>query len=119
MYPKGARVVLFSMNDPYTNLKQGDLGTVDMVDSTGTIFINWDNGSTLGAVYEADVVRVLPASMDETVIKQIMAVRATGETNMFDTNAVQRLAFNNEFYELVNFIETDRKAYSRFILTGE
>ncbi|GHU57337.1 hypothetical protein AGMMS49975_22730 [Clostridia bacterium] len=56
--------------------------------------------------------------MTETIKEQILAVRDTGETNMFDTNAVQRIAFDMEFYELVSFIEDDRKAYARFILTG-
>lgn len=53
------------------------------------------------------------------IIKQIMAIRSEGKTNMLDTRMVQRLAFEYEFYELVNFIETDRKAYAHFIFTGE
>lgn len=57
--------------------------------------------------------------MNETIKAQILAVRATGLTNMLDTNAVQRIANDVGFYELVCFIEDDRKAYSRFILTGE
>ena len=57
--------------------------------------------------------------MTEKVREQILAIRDTGLTNMFDLNAVQRLAFERGFYELVNFIEEDRKAYVRFILTGE
>jgi hypothetical protein len=56
--------------------------------------------------------------MSGTVKEQILAVRATGKTNMFDANTVQRLAFDNGYYELADFIETDRKAYSTFILTG-
>jgi len=55
----------------------------------------------------------------DKVKEQILAVRATGKTNMLDANAVQRIAFEHDFYELVEFIETDRKAYSTFILTGE
>ncbi|MDF1495843.1 DUF5049 domain-containing protein [Caproiciproducens sp. CPB-2] len=57
--------------------------------------------------------------MTEKVKKQILAVRDTGQTNMFDTNAVQRIALELGFYELADFLETERKAYSRFILTGE
>ena len=56
--------------------------------------------------------------MTDTIKEQILAIRATAATNMFDTTAVQRIAFDMEFYELVDFIETDRKAYSNFILTG-
>lgn len=57
--------------------------------------------------------------MNEKVKEQILAVRDTGRTNMFDVTAVQRIAFEMDFYELVNFIEENRKEYVRFILTGE
>jgi len=55
-YPKGSRVELISMNDPYSSLKPGDQGTVDFVDDTATVFVVWDNGSTLGVVYGEDYV---------------------------------------------------------------
>jgi hypothetical protein len=58
-YPAGYRVELISMNDPYTTLKQGDCGTVDFVDDAAGIHINWDNGSTLAAIYGEDVIRPL------------------------------------------------------------
>jgi len=54
--------------------------------------------------------------MNETIKKQI---RDTGLTNMFDTNMVQRLAYERDFYELVVFIEEHRKEYVHFILYGE
>ncbi len=57
--------------------------------------------------------------MNEKVLEELMAVRASGKTNMLDTNAVQRIAFDSGCYELVNFIEESRKAYVHFILTGE
>lgn len=38
---------------------------------------------------------------------------------MFDTNMVQRLAYERDFYELVVFIEGHRKEYVHFILYGE
>ncbi|MCI2061721.1 MAG: DUF5049 domain-containing protein [Eubacteriaceae bacterium] len=57
--------------------------------------------------------------MDAKVREQILAVRDTGLTNMFDINAVQRIAYEMDFYELVNFIEENRGKYVRFILTGE
>ena len=56
--------------------------------------------------------------MDEKIKEQIVAIRDTAETNMFDTNAVQRLAFNKEFFELVVFIEDNREEYVNFILHG-
>jgi len=55
----------------------------------------------------------------DTLFEQIMEVRASGECNMLDTTAVMRYAHNNDLFELVVFIEADRKAYANFILTGE
>ena len=57
--------------------------------------------------------------MNEKVKAQFLAVRETGLTNMFDLNAVQRIAYDMDFFELVNFIEESKSAYVRFILTGE
>ena len=57
--------------------------------------------------------------MNEKVFVQIMDIRESGRVNMFDVPAVQRMAFEMGFYELVCFIEEDRAAYVRFILTGE
>ena len=57
--------------------------------------------------------------MNETIFTQIMDIRDSGRVNMFDIPSVQRMAFEMGFYELVCFIEEDRAAYVRFILTGE
>ena len=56
--------------------------------------------------------------MTEKIKEQIIAIRDTGLTNMFDTNTVQRLAYERNFYELVVFIEENRKEYVHFILYG-
>lgn len=56
-YPAGTRVEFREMSDPYTKLKPSDLGTVDFIDDTGTIFVNWDSGSSLGVVLGADSVK--------------------------------------------------------------
>ena len=53
-YPNGTRVELLQMNDPYTSLVPGDQGTVTGIDDNGTVFVNWDKGSSLGLVYEED-----------------------------------------------------------------
>lgn len=58
-YPKGCRVSLVSMDDPYSRLTPGTQGTVEFIDDTGTIFVNWDCGSQLGIVYGADRIRKL------------------------------------------------------------
>ena len=57
--------------------------------------------------------------MNEKVKEQILSIRKTGLTNMFDLNAVQRIAYDLDYFELVNFIEENKAAYVRFILTGE
>jgi len=50
----GKRVRLIKMDDPHTKLRPGDMGTVRHVDSTGTIFVSWDNGEGLGLVEGED-----------------------------------------------------------------
>ena len=57
--------------------------------------------------------------MTEKIKEQLLTVRETGLTNMFDLNAVQRIAYDMDFFELVDFIEENKAAYVRFILTGE
>jgi len=57
--------------------------------------------------------------MEDKVKKQILAIRDTGLTNMFDTRAVQRIAYDMDFYDLVIFLEEHKDKYVRFILTGE
>ena len=58
-FPKGTRVELVSMDDPYSRLKPGDCGTVEFVDDIGTIHISWDCGSGLGIVYGGDRIRII------------------------------------------------------------
>ena len=57
--------------------------------------------------------------MTEKVKEQILAIRDTGLTNMFDIPMVQRLAYERDFFELVTYLEDHRKEYVCFILTGE
>lgn len=57
-YPKGTRVELVEMDDPYNRkLVPGCQGTVVSVDSIGTIHVAWDCGSGLGVAYGKDVCR--------------------------------------------------------------
>lgn len=57
--------------------------------------------------------------MTDKVRNQILAIRDTGLTNMFDTRAVQHIAHEMSFFELVVFLEEYKDQYVRFILTGE
>lgn len=56
--------------------------------------------------------------MTDKTREQILAIRDSGRTNMFDTNTVQRIAYESGYYELVCFIEEHRRGYVHFILTG-
>lgn len=57
--------------------------------------------------------------MNDKIKEQILVIRNIGITNMFDIIAVQRIAFEMGFYELVDFLGTDRKAYVDFIIYGK
>lgn len=57
--------------------------------------------------------------MDQKIKEQILAIRETGLTNMFDIHTVQRIAGEMEFWELVIFLEEHKEEYVQFILTGE
>lgn len=56
-YPKGTRIVLISMDDPYTKLVPGDKGTVVGVDDAGQIMMKWDSGSSLSLIPGEDSFR--------------------------------------------------------------
>ena len=45
--------------------------------------------------------------MTDKIKEQIITIRDTGLTNMFDVNTVQRIAHEMEFYELVIFQTCD------------
>ena len=48
--------------------------------------------------------------MPERVKEQILEIRATGETNMFDLPVVQRMAYERDYFELVIFWRSIRKS---------
>ena len=117
-YPQGTRVELIRMDDPQAP-PVGTKGTVIGVDDIGTIHVKWDTGSMLGIAYGEDQCRVLVGEFTDTVRRQILAVRETGETNMFDVPKVQQIANRLGYYELVLFLIDHRKEYAHFIMTGE
>ena len=57
--------------------------------------------------------------MNEKIKTQILAIHDSGVVNMFAMKDVQRIAFELDFYELVNLIESSPKTYVTFILTGK
>lgn len=56
--------------------------------------------------------------MNDTIKRQIEAIRKSGETNMLDANMVQWIANRNHYYELVIFIEEHRKEYVKYLFSG-
>ena len=117
-YPEGTRVELVRMDDPQAP-PVGTKGTVQGVDDAGSILVAWDNGSSLNVAYGPDQVRGLVGEFTETVKEQILAIRATGETNMFDVPMVQQIANREGYYELVIFLNDHTKEYVHFIMTGK
>ncbi len=59
--------------------------------------------------------------MTEKIREDILAVRDTGRTNMFDVYGVERIANEMELYDLVLYLEEKQnwKEYTHFILTGK
>ena len=55
----------------------------------------------------------------EKIREQILAIRDTGRTNMLDLPVVQAIAYEMEFFELVNLIEENPRQYIHFIFTGK
>ena len=50
----GRRIRLEFTPDRFTELKSGALGVVSHVDDLETVFVNWDDGSSLGLIPEED-----------------------------------------------------------------
>ena len=116
-YPKGTRVELVSLEDPYSRLPEGTRGTVDAVDDIGTIHVRWDNGSGLGIVPGVDTVRKV-TEISGSLKEQILQVRDTGMVNMFDVKGVREVAEALDLDELVEYLDNGAEGYARFILYG-
>lgn len=53
------RVKLIRMEDPYTDLKKGDMGTIVGKNPFGDLMVKWDNGSNLSLIPNIDEYEVL------------------------------------------------------------
>ena len=61
--PAGTRVELIQMDDAQAP-PTGTCGTVIGVDDTGSLLVNWDNGSGLNVIWGVDVVRKVVSGND-------------------------------------------------------
>ena len=57
--------------------------------------------------------------MTNRILSQIRYIQITDKVNMYDFRSVQRIVYQNDSFELVNYIEEDPASYFHFILTGE
>lgn len=57
--------------------------------------------------------------MSEIVRRQILAIRDSGETNMFDVPTVLRIAARDGYTELIDYLAEHTPEYAGFILYGE
>ena len=57
--------------------------------------------------------------MTEEIKNQILAVRQTGATNMFDIIRVREIAKELDFDELVEYLPANKVEYVNFILYGK
>ena len=53
-YPQGCRVELVRMEDPYREMPPGLKGVVTGVDDSGSIHVDWQNGSSLAVIFGED-----------------------------------------------------------------
>lgn len=110
---KQVRAMVYIMNEAGHPYGTPSVGYYD------TIFQGYQS-----AGFDAEILRQAAqdskggSHMSEAVQEQIMAIRDSGETNMLDTRAVQRIADREGFYELVIYLEEHRQEYANFILTG-
>ena len=57
------------------------------------------------------MVKEIPEEKRKILISQYEAIRRSGLSNMFYSLSVQRIAYDNDFYELVNAIEDKQYTY--------
>ncbi len=53
-YPPGCRVELVKMDDPYREMPPGLRGVVTGIDDSGSIHVDWQNGSSLAVIFGED-----------------------------------------------------------------
>lgn len=115
-YPKGTRVRLNSMADPYAPVEPGTEGSVEMVDDAGQLLMKWDNGRTLALIPGEDSFSVLPPKL--TTLKLYMPMTVDRfESDGWGGTEDEPTELSN--YEAVRYVDSINAALRREELPAE
>ena len=115
-YPKGTRIRLNSMSDPYAPLEPGTEGSVEMVDDAGQLLMKWDNGRTLALIPGEDSFSVLPPKL--TTLKLYMPMTVDRfESDGWGGTEDEPTELSN--YEAVRYVDSINAALRRENLPAE
>ena len=115
-YPKGTRVRLNSMADPYAPVEPGTEGSVEMVDDAGQLLMKWDNGRTLALIPGEDSFSVLPPKL--TTLKLYMPMTVDRfESDGWGGTENEPTELSN--YEAVRYVDNINAALRREELPAE
>ncbi len=116
-YQMGTLVVLDSMEDRQAP-PPGTQGIVMGVDDMGSIMVRWENKSTLSLIPRVDSFHTETDGMED-VRRDILQIRETGRTNMFDLPQVKAIAREMKCTALLAFLKKNQRKYIHFIFTGK
>ena len=115
-YPKGTRIRLNSMSDPYAPVEPGTEGSVEMVDDAGQLLMKWDNGRTLALIPGEDSFSVLPPKL--TTLKLYMPMTVDRfESDGWGGTENEPTELSN--YEAVRYVDSINAALRREELPAE
>lgn len=82
----GKQVKLIRMEDPYTKLKTGDIGTIRGEDAIGNILVDWESGSKLSLIPNVDEYEIIDDSngLSESQIYEIFDTPELKQANEID-----------------------------------
>ena len=115
-YPKGTRVRLNSMSDPYAPVEPGTEGSVEMVDDSGQLLMKWDNGRTLALIPGEDSFSVLPPKLTTLKLYMPMTVDRFEDDGWGGTENEPTELIN---YEAIRYVDNINAALRREDLPAE
>ena len=131
----GDRIRLLHMPDDPDPIPAGSTGTIESVTEgpLGQVWVRWDSGRSLALVPGVDRFEVIergpepdepagpsPVTVPHKVYVAVLAIRASGLTNMLDLPAVTGLARKLGFPVAARWLDdpANRKAYAEGIFRG-